>query len=347
MPDDQIPLIPEVPEALREAAQQGRLVPFVGAGVSQLGGCPGWRNLADDALKSLRKQGVLTYAQIDQLARISARVKLSIADVCQDDGSGSIDFDHLLHPDGWATDPMGRRVYGALSDISRTFVTTNYDRWLDQMFPPPDALDSVASGSREASRESQTERKVFCTPEEFTAANLDLRDTVFHLHGSVDEPRGLIVTTRDYLQRYANDRPGQPESPVPAFLRFLFLNRTVLFVGYGLDELEVLEYVIEKAGGAGPREHNIRGASAKRSSEMVAPQHFILQGFFSHQRELMHLLRRYYEGYGVGLLPFSKDEHNWAQLADVLEHFARELPRSTGDAETLRDLEDMRGLLDG
>jgi hypothetical protein len=37
-----IPAIPEVPPALREAAQLTKLIPFVGAGASKLAGCPDW-----------------------------------------------------------------------------------------------------------------------------------------------------------------------------------------------------------------------------------------------------------------------------------------------------------------
>jgi hypothetical protein len=33
--------LPKIPEALRVAASTRRLVPFIGAGVSQLGGSPG------------------------------------------------------------------------------------------------------------------------------------------------------------------------------------------------------------------------------------------------------------------------------------------------------------------
>jgi len=48
---DAIPPIPEVPPALREAAQLTKLIPFVGAGASKLAGCPDWNEFADDALK--------------------------------------------------------------------------------------------------------------------------------------------------------------------------------------------------------------------------------------------------------------------------------------------------------
>jgi hypothetical protein len=60
----------------------------------------------------------------------------------------------------------------------------------------------------------------------------------------------MILTTQDYVRHYANDRlsgDAAKENRVLTFLEYLFANRTVLFVGYGLAELEILEYVILKA----------------------------------------------------------------------------------------------------
>ena len=46
MADEELRLIPEIPATLREAAQVGTLIPFIGAGVSRLAGCPSWEQLA-------------------------------------------------------------------------------------------------------------------------------------------------------------------------------------------------------------------------------------------------------------------------------------------------------------
>jgi hypothetical protein len=43
--------IPDVPQGLREAALRGNLIPFIGAGVSILAGCPGWNDFADAVLR--------------------------------------------------------------------------------------------------------------------------------------------------------------------------------------------------------------------------------------------------------------------------------------------------------
>jgi len=54
---DEISPIPPIPEGLREAAQRGTLIPFVGAGASKLAGCPGWNEFADGALSFFVDQG--------------------------------------------------------------------------------------------------------------------------------------------------------------------------------------------------------------------------------------------------------------------------------------------------
>jgi hypothetical protein len=111
MADEEIPLIPKIPDGLREAAQLGFLIPFVGAGASQLAGCPGWASLAAGALESIVAAGHLNYAQVKQLDGVSARVKLSVMRALQRTHSIKIDFRKLVQPDGGKSDPKGRRLY--------------------------------------------------------------------------------------------------------------------------------------------------------------------------------------------------------------------------------------------
>jgi hypothetical protein len=45
MSEDILP-IPPIPSGLREAAQRGTLIPFIGAGASRIAGCPSWSEFA-------------------------------------------------------------------------------------------------------------------------------------------------------------------------------------------------------------------------------------------------------------------------------------------------------------
>ena len=142
----------------------------------------------------------------------------------------------------------------------------------------------------------------------------------------------MILTTAHYVRHYANDRRANardPENYVLTFLEHLFEHKTVLFVGYGLDELELLEYIVVKA------------RTTMRTG--IHPKHFLLQGFYSHEQELMAHMRTYYHDCGIQLVPFLKDHRGWDQLIDVLEAFARSVPAST--LTVLQQFKEMEALL--
>lgn len=93
----------------------------------------------------------------------------------------------------------------------------------------------------------------------------------------------------------------------------LFANYTVLFIGYGLEELEILEYVILKAREQHSDEREIR--------------HYLVQGFFSHEQIVARSMEKYYQREcGIQLIPFLRDQKNHDQLIDVIRHFAQKMP---------------------
>ncbi|PND27039.1 SIR2 family protein [Sinorhizobium sp. M4_45] len=312
--------IPNIPPGLKDAAQRGVLVPFVGAGASVLAGCPTWAQLADGALRACIEANKFTYAQLAQIEHLSPRVKLSIARGMEAEHQVKIDYAKLINPRrGYKNNDLGNRVYRSLGKLGRTFVTTNYDAWLDTEIPeahspvnPPDAPQMTTANS-------PSKRRAIFDVNEFTPANLNQPQMVFHLHGSLADPSGMVITTRDYLSRYANDRAEnepQRENRMLTFLSHLFSTKTVLFVGYGLEDLEILEYIIQKARIPSPN-----GEAEAR--------HFMLQGYFSHQAELMRSLTRYYRQCDIQLVPFQRDKKDWTQLIEVLEHFADVMPATS------------------
>lgn len=309
---DEILPIPKVPEALRLAALQRKLVPFVGAGVSQLGGCPGWSAFADDALKFFVKQGKLSHAQFDQISVLSSRVKLSVALELEKTHKIDIDFKALLQPSE-DKKKSGDKIYSDLSKLATTFVTTNYDDWLIQGSPIP---INVKSGNTYSANPPDTSRKAIFKLSDISAENLDVPNAVFQIHGSYHYRETMVLTTIQYLDRYASHRidgKSNHENPFLTFLQTLFSLKNVLFVGYSLNELEILEYVVQKG-------------IEKQNINMEEPTHFVLQGFFSHELELARSLESYFLQFGIGLLPFSRDKDDWQQLVAVIEQYAQEIP---------------------
>ncbi len=322
-------LIPDPPEGLREAALRGNLVLFVGAGASRLAGCPGWDEFADQALHQLIKKRHLSHAQFAQIKHLSPRVKLAIATNIATEKKTTIDYDSLLPTPGSAHE-QGKRLYASLFKLGRVFVTTNYDRWLDtpivETMPaaaPAETPTTPATGSM-----TVIHRQV-----DFLPAALALPNTVIHIHGSVNEPSGMVLTTRHFVERYANDhRTSDPidENRTLTLLEHLFANYTVLFVGYGLEELEILEYVILKA-------------KRQQHGEEIEARHYLLQGFFGHEETVKRSMQEYYRrDCGIQLISFVRDEQDHAQVLDVLEHFSQVIPARTPlvleQTQTLRRL---------
>jgi hypothetical protein len=313
---------------------RGILIPFIGAGVSRLAGCPSWAEFADAALKCLIEDGKFSYSQLEQIRHLHPRVKLSLARTLAKESGTAIDYRALLHPKARQEHKAGCRLYNSLFALGKIFITTNYDEWLDERIPEP--IPSAAPSTQRADTRPIAPMQVVYRVHDLLPALLSQPDTVIHLHGSIRDPDGMVLTTQDYVRHYANDRLSggvQVENRVLTFLDFLFKNKTVLFIGYGLDELEILEYVILKA---------VRPAGlAGRES-----RHYILQGFFSHEGELLRSLRSYYlSECDIQLIPFRRDEKDWGQLLDVLEDFAQRIP--TAAPLALQKAQEMEELLNG
>jgi hypothetical protein len=332
----EIKAFPDIPSSLIEAATRGTLVPFIGAGVSQLAGCPRWSEFADKVLDHLVQKAVLTPAQRSQLSALTPRVKLSVAKIAAQREGIEIDYASILQKTAdWHANQSGREIYGHISALSKRFVTTNYDEWLDLVFPRIE-LGGEEDGAHGEDRREELKRKKLHRPEDMTADNFREPNTVVHLHGALEDPEGMILSTRDYLERYANDRHrvgGEGENRVLSFLEFLFKTKNILFIGYGLEELEILEYVILKTG-------------QRDGQRDLEPRHYILQGFFSFESDICHALQEYFlKQCGIQLIPFSRDKEDWRQLIQVLEKFASALPEN--DPMIAQDLKDMEALING
>ncbi|MDA8134545.1 MAG: SIR2 family protein [Desulfobacteraceae bacterium] len=326
---DKIEPIPEkTPEVLRIAAVQRKLIPFIGAGVSQLGGCPNWTEFADRALRFFVQEKKLNHAEFSQINVLSPRVKLSIALELEKKHEKEIDFKGILSPPEDKKKEIGEKLYANLSRLATTFVTTNYDDWLDQS--PPASF--YGNGQASSSNPPDIARQSFYKRKDITVKNLlDVSNAVFHIHGSIHDRDSMILTTVDYLDLYSSHRINgkDRENPFLTFLQTLFSLKNVLFIGYGLSELEILEYIIQKG-------------LEKRPKTDESPRHYVLQGFFSHELGLAQNLEKYYYQFGIGLIPFRRDERNYEQLIEVIDHLAQKIPPGpTLTSPKLLEMEDL------
>jgi hypothetical protein len=299
-------------------------VPFVGAGISCLAGCPNWAAFAAAAMAFLIDGGHLSPLERRHLENASPRLQLSLAQLRAAERGVLIDFREILQPKKWHEHLIGLEVYSHIGQLGDRFVTTNYDQWLDTSIPKVTGLNPEA----EPENVAPIERKVLYEPKDFRADNFT-ENTVVHLHGSIADPRSMVLSTTDYLHHYANDRHrdgGDGENPVLSFLEFLFQGaKTVLFLGYGLEELEIVEYILLKS---------------RQGKNVADAPHFMLQGFYSTEATFAEELAKYYLQLGVVLIPFLRDHFDWKQTVSVLQAFAQAMPQKRGTlAQDLADME--------
>jgi hypothetical protein len=278
-----IPDIPEIPQQIITASQRGKFVVFVGSGVSQIVGCPSWKKFAQGYLKYLFDNKKINYAELQNLSDHEPRKVLSI---CQDIAKKEkIDpknikslLEKLLSPDRDLLKTYS--IFQDLYSFNASFVTTNYD----------ENFDNVSSSS-----------KVFYKNLDLLTSNL-IPGNILHLHGSVKEPPGMVMTLNEYLQSYRRNTPQAD------LLDEIFQNRTVLFVGYGLEEFEVLEFMVGKS-----------------SKEDQVLQHHMLYSIFNEEEKLFGMFQGYYNSLGITLCPYPIKKNGYEQLATVIKEWAKKI----------------------
>jgi hypothetical protein len=307
-----------VPAEIKTAAARGKLAFFVGNGISRLYGMPSWEELCSRMFRSLAAQKIINHNTVDLLARQPLKTRISIADHYFKKASKERTIHELTYRSMFYGDRTGSlqelcTAYASLARCGAKFVTTNYDDLLDEALElaakvaePIKTTDigSQESPSAKVERPAITSVTIHRNPYQFNRFKSLAQNVVFHLHGSVHDEENLVASTLSYLKLY-----GDPN--VQDFLRWFFENHVVVFLGYGLDELELLDLIVRSGtrDAAGKRKHSI----------------YLLLPALSHEADILQELNIYYDQLGITPLAFSRDQKDYHSYADLLEIWAGEL----------------------
>jgi hypothetical protein len=277
------------PPQIIDAVDNGDLVIFVGAGVSKLAGCPSWDEFSNSLIEDLRSgesgSKEIDYELLDTINTISdIRKRISITMIIGEQIGHKFNMENILQPN-----ESDNEIYSYLNSFDCTFVTTNYDKLICPDINRRPSGDVRAEDAKVGL--SEGEWRIFGS---FDKEDLKRRGNVIHLHGCIDDQESMIMTTKDYYELYS--------SPMAqGFLKELFNEKVVLFLGYGLEEPEILEYVC-------------------RYKSTNKPNAFVLQGFFDKDKLLKEQLMKYYKSnLGVELIPFSRNKNNYGELTSILK----------------------------
>ncbi|MBS3908961.1 MAG: SIR2 family protein [Actinobacteria bacterium] len=293
--------IPIVPEEIIKAASRGRLVIFVGAGVSRLIGCPSWREFAEKHLQYVYEKKCINYHEYVNLKKLDTRKILSICrSILEKNGIGPPDNKAFLDPKPRLKTKYN--IFKNIYDMNAIYVTTNYDGNLDEfvknrLTPVSTEIDPSIDPTTISTK--PTKGKVLYLEKELLISELT-NGNVIHLHGSAIDERSLIITVDDYLRLYETDK-----NPA-VLLTKIFNNYTVLFVGYGLEEYEILEFMINK--------------SRVASQEL---RHYMLYPIFEEEINLLRFHKTYYEKLGINLISYPIGQNGHEHLDAVIEEWAK------------------------
>lgn len=288
--------VPELPQEIVDYSGSDNLILFIGAGVSRLQGCEGWEDLAARLLRKCRDNGFIHYKAFEYLRSLGDhRQLITICRRILEEHNGKGIFDDELNR-ALTPDEANRSTFPDISElVSRIhchcIVTTNADQNLDKFFEAKIVTDFFPS-----------------TPDE---------GCLYHLHGSVADGNACF-TLGDYFQRYKGDEIG-----IRTFLDSVFGLYHVLFIGYGLSEFELLEFVFRPPKNGLP-EKGLR--------------HFMLIG---DSKDKFHksYLQSYYDEMNIELIPYNMDVLGYDQLYHVIRSWSQQLEPASRYDRLLSDQE--------
>ena len=200
---------------LRELRRDGKLIPFVGAGLSKPLGLPAWSELLDIIAGQLGYDPDVFKLSGNnlQLAEYYVAVRGSI-------GPLRSEMDRLFNPEDEAV--RASRSHNALVDMRLPLIyTTNYDRIIERAFELRD-----------------TPCHTIANIDDIAAAPHDVTHVV-KFHGTFGDDASLVLTESSYFDRL------DFESPMDIKLRADILGKSLLFIGYSLSDIN-MRYMLYK-----------------------------------------------------------------------------------------------------
>lgn len=292
--------LPNLPSSIEDAIINKNLVIFIGAGVSRLIGCDGWAQLANLLINKCfysKNDDGSSYINFKEKETLSKNTDYKkVISIChgilklhnQEDEffrtlRNSLKKDTELEESYNVYKELYNLLHDGFSGINGLFLTTNADEHFDTEF---------------------SHDEIVFNPDDFDLSNNHLK--LYHLHGSISDENSLVFTVDQYIDRYNH----------PNFykvLKSIFDEKRVLFIGYGLDEFEIIDFMITKL--------NI----IKNLDEGGELKHFILLPYFSGEDNIMKFDQVYYRNLGINVLGYEKDENGYHQLYYVLKKWNEQI----------------------
>ena len=235
----QVPIFADLVAAI----SRRRIVPFVGAGLSQPCGFPLWgkalETIANKVGKLYQKAFSSALANHDY---IEAAQILWDADETQVKNHIRNTFDKSLCPPS--------KLNGAATLLPQIcggcVITTNFDNVIESVLGPFEGyMHGMQAGNKFVSKLIKGDK------------------CILKLHGDAEVADSYIFTSKQYLEGYGS--PFDFAKPLPRALRQIFISQSLLFLGCSLEEDKTLELFQE-----------VRNDGLSRGAHFEIPDHFAI-----------------------------------------------------------------------
>lgn len=298
-----ITAVPEIPPEIIDAAINQKLAIFMGAGVSRIVGCKSWGELASDLINTCfntrkvdsSKSRLITYKEMQTLLQIDDPKK--VITICERvlalngfEDKFYQSFEKSLA--GRVELIESQDIYSEIYGIPALFVSTNADTHLHKKFDENLNLNNIIYKCKD-----------------FDSQSLGI-SKIYQIHGTILDRSSLIFRVPDYIKQYRDEN-------FRTFLNTIFSDFVVLFVGYGLGEFEVIDFLISK--------NDLDIIKSEKSKK----ENFILLPFFQNEENILEFEQFYYQSLGIRVIPYAKDENGYNQLFNVLKNWNEKISYDT------------------
>lgn len=260
------------------AIENNQLLIFIGAGVSRLYGYPGWKQLGNTLTNILAEKRYISISEKEILEsgvfKPSEVVTITTGIFDTNNEKGLEYVIKELSLERIDNQKNLNNISRFLARYNSLILTTNADTSLEN--------------NRHLRKRVILNDLTKYNPEEHNSLS------IIHIHGSIKEPSTMVFTSDQYGRAYNVD------SEFGKKLKELFnSNWTILFIGYGVNEFELIRYFL-----------NDKNKDLKRL--------FLLEGYLTKDIVKYDLDRQYYDSLGITLVPFSREKYDYSSLIKVL-----------------------------
>lgn len=272
---------PGVPPQLLEKINDEKLCFFLGSGVSKLIGCKGWKETASILIEKCYQLGCISFKKKDSILKIDNPKK--VITICYNllcKSNHEKEFFSEIEKALSADSDLIKKfnIYDELKGISAIYITTNIDNHFDGAF-----------GNRIVYKE-----------QDFLDTNI-FPDKLYKIHGTIDRTDSVVFTVPKYFKRYRNPY-------FQAFLKKIFATYSIVFLGYGLEEFEILDFLMETF-----------------SDENSQGNHWILLPYYESEGYLKEYDDGYFSSLGINVIGYKKDQEGYWQLYKVIKKWNSEI----------------------